>query len=55
MAIYRRKNGSDTWHWCRNCANWPTSDFVQTYGSPTSGEFCGKCRGKEREGSCRSS
>ncbi|MDZ7713691.1 MAG: hypothetical protein U5L06_11520 [Rhodovibrio sp.] len=27
MPEYRKKNGSDTWHWCRNCTNWPTSDY----------------------------
>lgn len=26
---YRKKKGSDTWHWCRNCSNWPTSNFEE--------------------------
>ncbi len=28
MIVYRRKKDSDTWHWCRNCSKWPTSDYV---------------------------
>jgi hypothetical protein len=27
MAEYRRKRGSDTWHWCRNCTNDPKTDY----------------------------
>jgi len=23
--VYRRHKESDTWHWCTNCTNWPTS------------------------------
>lgn len=22
---YRRKTGSDVWHWCTNCEDWPTA------------------------------
>jgi hypothetical protein len=25
---YRRRLGADTWHFCSNCAHWPTDDFV---------------------------
>jgi hypothetical protein len=55
MPTYRKHKGSDTWHWCRNCANWPTSGYeeVTTSGRPTSGELCNQCRGKEKDGTCR--
>jgi hypothetical protein len=36
---YRRRNGSDTWHFCRNCSNWPTSNYVEQQSRPTTGEL----------------
>lgn len=54
MKTYRRKRGSDTWHWCHNCTDWPTSDYVEENHKPTSGELCNQCLGKERNGTCRS-
>ena len=55
MTTYRKKKGSDTWHWCRNCSNWPTSDYdeVTTNNRPTSGELDNECRAKEKGGNCR--
>jgi len=50
---YRKKNGSDTWHWCTNCSRWPTSDYETSYSKPTSGELCNECKSKERDGTCR--
>jgi hypothetical protein len=49
----RKRNGSDTWHWCSNCSNWPTSDYTEKPGRPTSGDLCNECRGKENDGTCR--
>ena len=49
---YRRKNGSDTWHWCRNCTNWPTSDYDERTSRP-SYDLCNQCLGKERNSDCR--
>ena len=54
MAEYRRRNDSDTWHWCRNCSNWPTGPGVYIiYRKPTSGELCNECRAKDSAGTCR--
>ena len=55
MPRYRRKKGSDTWHWCTNCSFWPTSDYdeVTTSGRPSSGELCNECKAKDRERTCR--
>ena len=53
MAEYRKKKGSDTWHWCRNCSNWPTKDYDVSYTKPTSGELDNECKSKERSGNCR--
>lgn len=49
---YRKRRGSDTWHWCTNCSNWPTSDYEEREGKPTSGELCNECKGKDKAGTC---
>ena len=55
MTTYRKKRGSDTWHWCVNCSNWPTTDYeeVQRDGRPTTGELDNECLAKEKAGTCR--
>ena len=52
---YRRRTGSDTWHWCSNCNTWPASDYEEKADSlrPTTGELCNECQAKERSGNCR--
>ena len=50
---YRSKRGSDTWHFCRNCSNWPASDYDERSRKPTSGELCNQCLAKRRAGDCR--
>lgn len=50
---YRRRNGSDTWHFCSNCTNWPTSDYEAKPTKPTTGESCNECLAKRRSGTCR--
>lgn len=52
MAKYRKKKGSDTWHWCTNCSNWPTSDYDEREGKPSSGELDNECQAKEKAGNC---
>ena len=27
MRRWRKRQGTDTWHLCSNCSNWPTSDY----------------------------
>lgn len=49
---YRKKSGSDTWHYCKNCSKWPTSDYTENATKPTSGELCNECKGKENNGTC---
>lgn len=54
MATYKRKKGSDTWHWCSNCSKYPTGSDVETsHTKPTYGELCNECKGKETAGTCR--
>ncbi|MFA5163835.1 MAG: hypothetical protein WC441_04960 [Patescibacteria group bacterium] len=50
---YRKRKGHDAWHWCRNCSNWPTSDYVEQQTKPTSGELCNECKSKQAAGTCR--
>jgi hypothetical protein len=54
---YRRKKGSDAWHWCENCSNWPTGtagkDYDESYTKPTSGELDNECKAKEKDGTCK--
>lgn len=50
---YRRRKGKDTWHWCQNCSNWPTSDYDVRYTKPTSGELDNECLAKDKAGTCR--
>lgn len=50
---YRRRRGSDTWHSCRNCSNWPTSNYDEQHHKPTTGEMCNECKAKESAGTCQ--
>jgi len=53
MANYRRRKGSDAWHFCSNCSNWPTSSYDEQSQKPTTGEFCNECKAKKSAGTCR--
>ena len=48
---YRKREGCDSWHWCRNCSDWPTADFIQTYTKPN-GNLCKRCEEKEKVNNC---
>lgn len=48
---YRKRNGTDTWHWCTNCSNYPKSDYTESDTRP-SYDLCNECKGKEAAGSC---
>lgn len=52
MAVYRRVKGSDTWHYCKNCSKWPTSNYEVSQGKPASGELCNECRSKDSNKNC---
>jgi len=49
---HRKKKGSDTWHFCKNCSNWPTKDYQQKFEKPSSDELCDECRAKRRNREC---
>ena len=50
--VYRKRKGHDTWHWCRNCSNWPTVDYEEKTAKPTTGEECNECKAKDKDGKC---
>lgn len=50
---YRRKYNTDTWHFCKNCSNWQTSDYAERDDKPTVGELCDECKGKDRSRNCQ--
>jgi len=54
MTTYRKRKGTDTWHWCKNCSNWPDSNYEETTtsGRPTTGELDNECLAKEKAGNC---
>jgi hypothetical protein len=51
---YRRRKGTDTWHFCRNCTNWPTTPgtYDEQSSKPTTGEFDNECLAKDRNRTC---
>ena len=55
MTEYRKAQDSDTWHFCKNCSQWPTTgiDVERRYVRPTTGEFCEECKAKARENDCK--
>jgi hypothetical protein len=41
---YRKKKGSDSWHWHKNCAKWPGLNYDRKFTKPTVGELCSECK-----------
>lgn len=49
---YRRREDSETWHFCRNCSNDPDAGFTTSEDEPESGQICRECRAKTERGEC---
>lgn len=49
---YRKRHGTDTWHFCTNCSNWPTSGYESRTTRPTTGELDNQCIAKRDNGTC---
>lgn len=45
-TTYRRKTGSQSWHFQSNCSNWPTSHYEDRSTPPRDGELCNECKAK---------
>lgn len=55
MGEFRKREGSDTWHFCGNCQHWPFQGKVAFSSSPSKpswGELCNECRAKQDNGEC---
>jgi hypothetical protein len=53
MAVtFRRRRGTDMWHFCSNCSNWPRDDYDERATNPGSGLFCNECVRKRASGAC---
>jgi hypothetical protein len=55
---YRRIKGSDTWHWCTNCSQWPDrpgsyDEVDKPAGARPSGDLDNQCKAKEQARDCR--
>lgn len=49
MADYRKRKTSDTWHWQKDCSNFPAkAESVQKHEKPKSGELCNECKAKAK-------
>jgi CheY-like chemotaxis protein len=46
--IYRRKIGSESWHFHADCSNWPTGGYEEQVTTPI-GEFCNECDAKHKQ------
>lgn len=56
MVVYRKRKGSDTWHWCKNCSTYPTENYEEITKEgkrPSYGELCNECRAKEKANDCK--
>ncbi len=50
---FRKRKASDTWHSCRNCSSWPTSNYEErVFPGKTIGGFCNECKAKQKAGNC---
>ncbi len=50
---YRKEHGSNTWHFCQDCSEWPTTSYNSRAGEPANAKLCDQCRSLNVSGSCR--
>jgi hypothetical protein len=49
---YRRKIGCATWHFCSNCSQWPTSNYICLKEEPRTHQTCNECIVRQHEDKC---
>lgn len=49
QIAYRSERGSQIWHFCSDCSEWPTDDYDEGPVPPTTGQLCNECRAKSQE------
>jgi hypothetical protein len=48
MVEYRRRQGSDRWHWSKQCSYYPKEkDAISKHIEPEYGSLCEECQEKE--------
>jgi len=52
MVEYVKGNATDTWHWCKNCSQYPKTIYTRQTTRP-SYDLCNQCKSKEKEKNCR--
>jgi len=50
-SYYRKNLDSNTWHFLKECSNWPTSNYQVSYTKPREEELCTECKSKLESGS----
>ena len=53
--VCRKRSDSDIWHFCVNCLDWPTADYVEKWVEEiraAGANICIKCQMTEKEGKC---
>ena len=41
---YRKKDGTNVWHWRPDCSGWPVEGYATHSDKPYHGELCDECR-----------
>ncbi len=49
---FRRITTRDTWHFCRNCSNWPKTGYQTRTTPPAIVEICNECLKKKLHDKC---
>ena len=49
---YRRTYNRGLWHFCSNCPELPTEEFVEERAMPSTGLYCPQCLSSEQAGKC---
>lgn len=52
QRLYRRMVEIYVWHFCRNCPNWPVSDYQEAVRPTKWGSLCSKCQALLLLGKC---
>jgi hypothetical protein len=52
MVEYVRGSKIDTWHWCKNCTQYPMYIYQKTSVKPPS-DFCEQCKTLEDNNNCK--
>ena len=50
--IYRRHYQEVVWHFCQNCASWPTERFEERSIEPAREVLCSMCTRRAKELTC---